>query len=133
MRRTGNGFAGESTPFRIEPHRGKSAEDVGHSGLSEPGDVLDDCDRGFELVENSSELGPQPSIIFLGSFLPGDGDGLARKPPTHNVDGFRSTTANLPHVSEPVNLGPVSPENLPAIIVDLALPHDASEPGSLEP
>lgn len=69
---------GEHTPFRIEPELGKVAKDLGEPKRKMPADVFEEDEHGSALVNDSSDLGPEVSLVGFGALLAGDGEWLTR-------------------------------------------------------
>jgi len=70
----------ETTPFRIEPQRGKVCEDLIKPALDERGDVLDEDERRRHLTHDASKMTPEArTSAGKSSSLPGVGDVLARE------------------------------------------------------
>jgi hypothetical protein len=69
---------GETTPFCIEPARGKVSKDVGEPKRNVSGDVLEEDEGGPDLVEDSTHVGPQMALVEFASPASCDREGLAR-------------------------------------------------------
>lgn len=72
-----------TTPLRIEPHRGQVAEDflerLAVVDGEESGDVLKEYDGGRTIVDRTTYLGPEPSLISRSQTLAGHARALARE------------------------------------------------------
>lgn len=68
----------EQTPLRIEPERGKVAEDVGEPKANVARDVLEEGEGGSALVDDPSHFGPEVALVGFSSPLAGEAEGLAR-------------------------------------------------------
>jgi hypothetical protein len=53
----------ETTPLRVEPQRGKIIEDGVESSANKGSDVLDEDKSGRNLVDDASEVTPEPAAL----------------------------------------------------------------------
>jgi len=80
---------GEHAPLRIEPERGKVAKDVGEPKRKVSSDVLEECEGGGDLLEDSPDLGPEVALVVCALSLPGCTERLAWVPANDEI--HRST------------------------------------------
>ena len=67
----------ETEPLRIEPEGGQVPENSSEPSIDESGHVLQEHEPGLHRANDSDDVRPDPSLIRLGEFLSGGGDGLA--------------------------------------------------------
>ncbi len=69
----------EQIPFRIEPERGKVAEDVIQTVPNKSGDVLKKHSSWSHVVDDSGDVRPEPPLVFDAALLAGGAERLARE------------------------------------------------------
>ncbi len=121
----------DNTPFRIEPQVGKVGEYPGETTIpvTESLGVLDDDPARPDNVDDTGELGPEPSLRALapcGSL----GDVLAGEPSGEKIDP-RNSSSDLGNVSVAGNVGPVTGEDSLTVGIRFRVPED-THPGSLQ-
>jgi hypothetical protein len=70
----------KTRPFRIEPALGKLGKDVGEPKRNVSRDVLEEHERGFALVDDSSHVRPEMPLVGVAATLAGDAERLTGIP-----------------------------------------------------